>query len=82
MTKQELSYTSSITGMPDASGINDKIGKYVAEIADLKNLLTLNLHKCFYELNMMNSIQEGKIINFWLIGGGLVDNVNNKYSFY
>ena len=48
------SCASSITGMPHASGINDKIGKYAAEIADLKNLLSLNLQKCFYELNRLN----------------------------
>lgn len=46
--------TSNITGMPHASGISDKIGKYAAEIADLKSLLDLNLKKCFYELNRLN----------------------------
>lgn len=46
--------TSSITGMPHASGISDKVGKYAAEIADLKSLLDLNLKKCFYELSRLN----------------------------
>lgn len=46
--------TMMITGMPRADGCNDKIGKYVAEIADLKCLLDLNLKKCFYELNRLN----------------------------
>ncbi len=46
--------TARITGMPHAPGINDKIGKYVAELADLKCLLDLNLKKCFYELNRLN----------------------------
>jgi len=48
------SCSSQITGMPHASGISDKIGKYAAEIADLKYLLSLNLQKCFYELNRLN----------------------------
>ena len=48
------SCTANITGMPHASGINDRIGKYAAEIADLKSLLDLNLKKCFYELNRLN----------------------------
>jgi hypothetical protein len=43
-----------ITGMPRASGISDKLSKYVAEIADLKSLLDLNIKKCFYELNRLN----------------------------
>jgi hypothetical protein len=48
------SCTSYMTGMPRVSGINDKISKYAAEIADLKCLLDLNLKKCFYELNRLN----------------------------
>ena len=49
-----ISSTSEITGMPHATGISDKIGKYAAEIVDLKELLDLNLKKCFYELNRLN----------------------------
>jgi hypothetical protein len=48
------STSSRITGMPHASGISDKVGRYAAEIADLKELLDLNLKKCFYELNRLN----------------------------
>ena len=48
------SCTTQITGMPHISGISDKIGKYAAEIADLKGLLDLNLKKCFYELHRLN----------------------------
>ncbi|WP_035288024.1 hypothetical protein [Clostridium sp. KNHs214] len=48
------STTAKITGMPHAPGISDKVGKYAAEIADLKELLDLNLKKCFYELNRLN----------------------------
>lgn len=52
------SCTSTITGMPHVAGVSDKIGKYVAEIADLKELLDLNLKKCFYELNRLNRFIE------------------------
>ena len=41
------SWTANLTGMPHASGISDKIGKYTAEIAGLKSLLDLKLKKCF-----------------------------------
>ncbi len=50
--------TARITGMPHGTGINDKIGKYAARIADLKGLLDLNLKKCFYELNRINRFIE------------------------
>lgn len=49
---------SKITGMPAIKGMADKIGKYAAEIADLKGLLDLNLKKCFYELNRLNRFIE------------------------
>jgi hypothetical protein len=49
-----VSDTSRITGIPHVTGISDKVGRYVAEIADLKELLNLNLKKCFYELNRLN----------------------------
>lgn len=48
------SCTAKITGMPHGTGVADKIGKYAAEIADLRGLLDLNLKKCFYELNRLN----------------------------
>lgn len=49
-----ISCTAHITGMPHGPGMDDKIGKYAAEIADLRGLLDLNLKKCFYELNRLN----------------------------
>lgn len=59
------SSTSRITGMPHATDISDKVGKYASEIADLKELLDLNLKKCFYELNRLNryieSIEDSQI---------------------
>jgi hypothetical protein len=48
------SCTSWITGMPKNKSITDKLAEYVAEIADLKGLIDLNIRKCFYELNRLN----------------------------
>lgn len=48
------STTKQITGMPHVAGVSDNVGKYVAELADLKELLQLNLKKCFYEFNRLN----------------------------
>lgn len=55
----ELEYASTsisvqITGMPQGNGISDKVVNYVAEIADLKALIELNIQKCWYELNRLN----------------------------
>jgi hypothetical protein len=36
------SCTSQITGMPKGTGWTDNVGKYAAEVADLKSLLDLN----------------------------------------
>lgn len=70
------SSTSRITGMPHGSGVSDKVGDYSAEIADLKELLDLNLRKCFYELNRLNryieSIENSEIrmiLSFRYING-------------
>ena len=48
------SCTAKITGLPSGKGVSDQVGKYSAQIADLKVLLDLNLKKCFYELNRLN----------------------------
>jgi len=57
--------TSRITGMPSGRGVNDKLAGYVAEIADLRGLIDLNLKKCFYELNRLtryiNSVEDSQI---------------------
>ena len=54
-----INCSTEITGLPTGKGISDKIGNYAAQIADLKALLDLNLKKCFYELNRINSYIEG-----------------------
>lgn len=48
------SCTSRITGMPHSSNMVDKLSRYVAEIADLRGLIDLNIKRCFYELNRLN----------------------------
>lgn len=48
------SQSTKITGMPKASGFSDRVAKYATEITALKDLLELNLRKCFRELNRLN----------------------------
>lgn len=59
------SCTANITGMPHGTITGDKISMYAAEIADLKELLDLNLKKCFYEFNRLtryiNNIQDSEL---------------------
>lgn len=43
-----------ITGMPHVGDISDKVKKYATEIENLKELLDLNIKKCFYELKRFN----------------------------
>lgn len=40
--------------MPHGTDIADKVGKYASELFDLKNLLDLNIKKCFFELNKLD----------------------------
>ena len=53
------SCTSHITGMPKAQGVVDRLAGYVAEIADLRSLIDLNIKKCFFELNRLNRFING-----------------------
>lgn len=46
--------TAKITGMPHGSGAGDKIGRYAADIADLRALIELNIQKCWYEFSRLN----------------------------
>lgn len=48
------SCTAKITGMPSGGGAGDKIGRYAAEIADLREIISLNIHRCWYELSRLN----------------------------
>ncbi|NLK23268.1 MAG: hypothetical protein GX309_04610 [Clostridiales bacterium] len=53
------SSTTIITGMPHGTGISDKVGNYCAEIADIKELLNINLKRCLCEINRLNTFING-----------------------
>lgn len=83
------STSSVITGMPHVMGIGDKVGKYAAEISDLKELLDLNLKKCFYELNRLNryiaSVEDSEIrmiLSLRYVNGLKWEEVANSINMY
>lgn len=39
----------TFTGMPHVSGVNDKVGEYAAEIADLRSIIEAKHKQCLYE---------------------------------
>ena len=41
--------TPNLTGIPGSVKCSDKVGRYAAEIADLKALINLNIKKCWHE---------------------------------
>ena len=41
--------TPNLTGIPGSGKCSDKVGRYAAEIADLKALINLNIKKCWHE---------------------------------
>ena len=46
--------TQQITGMPRQGGAGDPVGKYAAQIADLRAILERNLERCWDELVRLN----------------------------
>ncbi len=46
---QAVSRTSTLTGMPRGSGISDRVGRYAAEIADLRGIIAAKHQQCLYE---------------------------------
>ena len=46
--------TQQITGMPPVGGAGDKVGRYAAEIADLRGIIEHKIQQCWYELNRLN----------------------------
>ena len=46
---QAVSCTPDLTGMPHASGVSDKVGRYAAEIADLRGIIEAKHQQCLYE---------------------------------
>ncbi|GHU94423.1 hypothetical protein FACS1894208_05470 [Clostridia bacterium] len=47
------STTQTITDMPRASGVTDKVSKYVAEIVDLSAIISAKQQQCLHERNRL-----------------------------
>jgi hypothetical protein len=47
------STTAQLSDMPHGSGVSDKIGKTVAEIADIKSLIQLKIQEYWHEYNRL-----------------------------
>lgn len=48
---EAVSITPNLAGMPHSSGVSDKVGRYAAEIADLKGIIEAKHKQCLYERN-------------------------------
>ena len=46
--------TQQITGMPRVANLSDKVGKYAAEIADLRSVIEHKVQRCWRELKSLN----------------------------
>ena len=44
-----VSCSADLTGMPHASGVSDRVGRYAADIVDLKGIIEAKLQQCIYE---------------------------------
>ncbi len=51
--------TAQISDMPRPQAINDKIGKYTVQIADLKAELEIKAYRCYREFLRLNRYIEG-----------------------
>lgn len=54
LTEAATGVNCRITGMPFSKGIGDKVGNYASEIADLKNMIELNIQRCWSQLIKLN----------------------------
>lgn len=50
--------TSRITGMPTGKGIRDKVGDFASEIADVEEMISESLKRCWQELKSLNEYIE------------------------
>lgn len=48
-----VSCTASLSGMPLGSGVSDRVGRYAAEIVDLRGIIEAKLQQCIYERNRL-----------------------------
>lgn len=50
---QAVSCSPNLTGMPRSPGVSDKVGRYAADIVDLKGIIEAKLQQCIYERNRL-----------------------------
>lgn len=48
-----VSCSPNLTGMPRSPGVSDKVGRYAADIVDLKGIIEAKLQQCIYERNRL-----------------------------
>lgn len=48
-----VSCAASLSGMPHGTGVSDRVGRYAAEIVDLKGIIEAKLQQCIYERNRL-----------------------------
>ena len=60
-----VSCAASLSGMPHGTGVSDRVGRYAAEIVDLKGIIEAKLQQCIYERNRLeryiNSIDDSLV---------------------
>lgn len=56
---QAVSCTPNLTGMPHATGVSDKVGRYAAEIADLRDIIEAKHQQCLYERSRLERYISG-----------------------
>lgn len=48
-----VSCIASLSGMPHGTGVSDRVGRYAADIVDLKGIIEAKLQQCIYERNRL-----------------------------
>lgn len=48
-----VSCTPDLSGMPRSSGVSDRVGRYAADIVDLRGIIEAKLQQCIYERNRL-----------------------------
>jgi len=48
-----VSCSAQLTGMPHNPSVSDRVGRYAAEIVDLKGIIEAKLQQCIYERNRL-----------------------------
>lgn len=50
---QAVSCSPNLTGMPRSPGVSDKVGRYAADIVDLKAIIEAKHQQCIHERNRL-----------------------------